>query len=472
MKRKWLLIFTVLCVAIMGCSKSDNTEAKVEANDEETEEAKKEEDDTNIFLEKLSEIDLSTDLEVIKQQQGGVLTENLAFEEEQQGNSSIEEQALKEELANLLEVTQEPEEIEKGIALLLASPNYKERIEIVENYTPDYDEPLLPDPVKQTTEGTTEKRVPPENAIILLDASSSMLLPTKDNNIRMDVAKKAVSKFAQTVGSQSDVSLVVYGHKGSESDSDKELSCTSIEEIYSLGEYEKEPFDQALSSFESRGWTPLAGAIMKAEEMTRELEGSTTIYIVSDGVETCDGDPIEAAKTFANRADSNHVHIIGFQVDQEAEMQLQEVANAGNGDYYYAENAEDIHQTIEEKWLLPSRIDVVWAHRMAPDPWEQLAEMNHVEGLADDVRTIIKQENERYKQALQILQDEELLEEETYRELKDSIEERRYSITQNLRDLESTKKTEMKDLASDIRAEIDEWVEKMSQMKEEQGDIW
>lgn len=465
-------MFAILIALIVGCSKSNNTEAEVEAEVEETENEEKQENDSNLLVEKLNEIDLSTDLEVIKQQQGGLLTEDLAFEEEKEDSSLMEEQELKEELAKLIEVTKEPNDIHKGLVSLLGSPNYKEYIEIVETYNPDYDEPFLPDPVKQTSDGSTEKRVPPENAIILLDASSSMLLPTNNNNIRMDVAKKAVSKFAQTVGSKSDVSLVVYGHKGSESDTDKELSCTSIEEIYSLGEYEKEPFDQALSSFESKGWTPLAGAIMKAEEMTRELEGRTTIYIVSDGVETCDGDPIEAAKTFANRADSNHVHIIGFQVDQEAEMQLQEVANAGNGDYYYAEDAEDIHQTIEEKWLLPSRIDVVWAHRMAPDPWEQLAEMNHVEGLANDVRTIINQENERYKQALQIFEDEEMLDEESYRELKESIEERRYSIIQNLRDLESDKKSEMKDLAADISAEIQEWVEKMSKMKDEQGDIW
>src|SRR5690606_31401553 len=185
-------------------------------------------------------------------------------------------------------------------------------------------------------------------------------------------------KFANTVSNQSNVSLIVYGHKGSESDTDKELSCTSIEEIYPLGEYDKESFDNALSSFESKGWTPLAGAISKAEEMTRDMEGSITIYIVSDGVETCDGDPVKAAKTFADRGEANHVHIIGFQVDKEAEVQLKEVANAGNGDYYYAENAEDIHQTIEENWILPSRIDLVWAHRMAPDPWEQLGEMNRV----------------------------------------------------------------------------------------------
>lgn len=464
-----------MCMVVIGCSKSNNTDGEVEANDDEATNEKVEQEDKNngkYTDEFLNEISLATELEELKQQKGGSLVEDLSLEKELQEENLIDENVLKEEINNLVEFTNDPVQIEKGLVYLLGSPNYKESIEIVENYSPDYDEPLLPDPVKQTTEGSSEKRVPPENAIILLDASSSMLLPTANNNIRMDVAKKAVSKFANTVGNQSNISLIVYGHKGSESDADKELSCTSIEEIYPLGDYEKESFDNALSSFESKGWTPLAGAISKAEEMTRDMEGSITIYIVSDGVETCDGDPVKAAKTFADRGEANHVHIIGFQVDKEAEVQLKEVANAGNGDYYYAENAEDIHQTIEENWILPSRIDLVWAHRMAPDPWEQLGEMNRVKDLANDVSSIIKKENERYNEALRIIQEEQLLEEEAYYELRDKIEERRRTIFNNLRELESAKKTEMQDLASEIRKRIDEWVEKMSELKDEQGDIW
>lgn len=477
MKRYYIsfFVFITMCMVVIGCSKSNNTDGEVEANDDEATNEKVEQEDKNngkYTDEFLNEISLATELEELKQQKGGSLVEDLSLEKELQEENLIDENVLKEEINNLVEFTNDPVQIEKGLVYLLGSPNYKESIEIVENYSPDYDEPLLPDPVKQTTEGSSEKRVPPENAIILLDASSSMLLPTANNNIRMDVAKKAVSKFANTVGNQSNISLIVYGHKGSESDADKELSCTSIEEIYPLGDYEKESFDNALSSFESKGWTPLAGAISKAEEMTRDMEGSITIYIVSDGVETCDGDPVKAAKTFADRGEANHVHIIGFQVDKEAEVQLKEVANAGNGDYYYAENAEDIHQTIEENWILPSRIDLVWAHRMAPDPWEQLGEMNRVKDLANDVSSIIKKENERYNEALRIIQEEQLLEEEAYYELRDTIEERRRTIFNNLRELESAKKTEMQDLASEIRKRIDEWVEKMSELKDEQGDIW
>ena len=68
-----------------------------------------------------------------------------------------------------------------------------------------------------------------------------------------------------------------------------------------MGKYSKQDFHAAVDSFESKGWTPLAGAIQKAADMSSGYLDGTTIYIVSDGAETCDGDPIQASKDLAAR---------------------------------------------------------------------------------------------------------------------------------------------------------------------------
>lgn len=83
-----------------------------------------------------------------------------------------------------------------------------------------------------------------------------------------------------------------------------------------MGNYSKQAFHDAVDSFESRGWTPLAGAIQKATEMSSYQEG-TTIYIVSDGAETCNGDPIQASKDLVSKNSNNTINIIGFDVDGE-----------------------------------------------------------------------------------------------------------------------------------------------------------
>lgn len=462
-----LIIFTILLS--FGClntgvvkeeeSKEDMPQAEEVA--EKVAEEVAAEEQSKVF----TEANIGTSLEELKEQPGGLFTEDLSLEEELTDEFMITDVRLQAELKELMARSENPVDMQKALLYLLGSPNYTEAIEKLENFTPDYDEPYLPEP-ERVVEGSENQQSPPDKAIILLDASSSMLLPT-GNEIRMDVAKDAVARFAKTVGSQSEVSLVVYGHAGSESDADKELSCNTIEEIYPLGEYDEEKFAQALSSFESRGWTPLAGAISKANEMTQGMEGNITIYIVSDGVETCDGDPIQAAKAFAERHDSHHINIIGFQVDKEAEDQLKKVAEAGNGQYYYAENAEDIHQTIEERWVLPDLTELAWAPAMAPHPYRQADEAKKVDELADIVKNITIKEEERLLEALHYLEAEGIVENEVYAELKDLIRDRRYSIEDAVNDLKYRKRDEVFEIAREIRQEIMEWVDRMKALKAE-----
>ncbi|KRG09822.1 hypothetical protein ACA29_22270 [Lederbergia galactosidilytica] len=57
-------------------------------------------------------------------------------------------------------------------------------------------------------------------ALILLDASSSMLLNVEGKQ-KMAVAKTAANRFATTIGTNHDISLIVYGHAGTQNDEDK-----------------------------------------------------------------------------------------------------------------------------------------------------------------------------------------------------------------------------------------------------------
>lgn len=54
---------------------------------------------------------------------------------------------------------------------------------------------------------------------------------------------------------------------------------------------------------------------------------------ISDGIETCDGDPIKAVSKLRNHQIDATVNIIGFDVDDEGQQQLKEIAEAGGGEY-------------------------------------------------------------------------------------------------------------------------------------------
>ncbi|MGF7088769.1 hypothetical protein JOD24_002619 [Kroppenstedtia sanguinis] len=173
------------------------------------------------------------------------------------------------------------------------------------------------------------------NIMILLDSSGSMADKVK-GGVKMDLAKKAVKEFASNMPEGAQVSLVVYGHKGSNAGADKKVSCKSIEEVYPLGAYKGKTFQDSLAEFQPTGWTPLAGSMKLAQEKLASHTGSNVqniVYVVSDGVETCDGDPVKAAEELNESNMKAVVNIIGFDVDNKGQKDLKKVADAGGGTY-------------------------------------------------------------------------------------------------------------------------------------------
>lgn len=454
--------------SLSACS-NDNT-PKDDEEQQSQEEAVEDENEEKLTVANFSAVDSSRD--GMKNQTGGILIDDISLEQEldMDNEDFINEnkQELTEHLQTITNETTDPVELEQAIVHLLGTPNYTTAIETAEAFQPNFPEPDLPD-AKQV-EGEVEGESGSGKAMLLLDASSSMLL-TVDGKVKMDIAKEAVQEFADVIGQKEDVSLIVYGHKGSEAESDKKLSCKGIEEIYPMGPYDKKDFEASLNEFESKGWTPLAGAIDKAAEMSKELDGEITLYIVSDGVETCDGNPVKSAESFVDDNNHRQVNIIGFNVDEDAEEQLANVSEAGNGEFYSADDADELKDTIDYEWL-PSRVDLAWAHTKAPGPWEILDEYDKYDVEHDKIKTLVKKEDERYDQAISILREEELITDEVTEELKNLLSENYNIRIDELQELRSEKIDEIDAIADEIKKRVNEWKEEMERRKDERGDIW
>lgn len=463
----WLLSAALI---LSACS----TDKEKTAADETVKEVQKREEKQEKTLANTDAINLEVTEESLLSLPHGTLMDDLTYEKDIEAIEVIpktDPKLLQEMTPILEELTKEAKDtdsLKKGLISLLASPNYKNIIEKSNGYKPDFEEPYLPDPTK--SEPKEEDKKAAEQAIILLDASSSMLLQA-DGKVKMDIAKSAVKSFAQTIGQSSDVSLVVYGHKGTEADADKEISCSGVEEVYPMGKYSKKEFHQAVDSFESKGWTPLAGAIQKAAEMSSGYDGSTTIYIVSDGAETCDGNPVQASKDLVKNNSSNTVNIIGFDVDGKAEDQLRAVAEAGNGEYFKADSPDDLKNTIQYEWL-PSAGDLAWAFTMAPSPWEMIDEYKIGEEYPRQLFTVGRREAHRIHDAVTIMGDNGWITDEQRSELRDWS----YARSDQMKDLymklhEKNRNAAEKE-SDEIKQRVDEWVEKMKALKKERGDIW
>ncbi|WP_033540967.1 VWA domain-containing protein [Planococcus sp. CAU13] len=190
------------------------------------------------------------------------------------------------------------------------------------------------------------------NVALLLDASGSMAGEVSGGQ-KMELAKAALQSYASDLPEGANIMLRVYGHEGTGTDADKAMSCASNEVVYELGGYDEQKFTESLGKFAPAGWTPLAAAIEAAEEDLNGQKGDNVrnvIYVVSDGIETCDGDPVAAAAALAESDIQAEVNIIGFDVDNEGQKQLEEVAKAGNGQYKSVYSESELNEYMKQEY--------------------------------------------------------------------------------------------------------------------------
>ncbi|PKR85001.1 vWA domain-containing protein [Heyndrickxia camelliae] len=474
-------IFFIMCAILFiltGCSekqsinkKREVASDKVSSNVEENESTNVNKQRENSDLDTIISISVPKTLDDLRKTPPGRLSKDIPYEKETSqiwGDfdiSEYKEQTL-QKLKELTAVTDDVDTIFKGLLYYLGSNSYSQSIERLTDYNGGLYEPYLPQPGDIKT--TSEKKIKSSGkAIILLDASSSMLLNV-DGKQKMNIAKTAVGRFASTVGQDNEISLYVYGHKGTQDDKDKILSCSSIEEVYPLQRYVAKRFSKSVEEIQAKGWTPLAEAIKTAKAKTASLSGAITLYIVSDGAETCGGNPVKEARSFANENNQRKVNIIGFDVDQKSENQLKEVAKAGNGEYISAKNTNELDNSIEKKWV-PSIYDVMKKHNSLLKNWGRTwNNLTERSALADRILYASYNEKSRFTQAIALMRSNHLLSEEKLVQLGNLVNHYQQNIVKEKEKLEKIKSEEENKELNRIQNKVLEWEKEMEQLRKSQ----
>ena len=188
------------------------------------------------------------------------------------------------------------------------------------------------------------------NLELVLDASGSMAKQINGRSM-MDIAKESITKTLQQLPPNANVALRVYGHKGNNKANGKTESCASSDLIHPMAPLDTGAIQTQLNAIAPTGWTPLAESITRgaADFDAHQGDGNLNIlYVISDGIETCDSDPILAATNLKQRNIKPVLGIIGFNVDPTQELHLREIANAGDGHYASANNADSLVKELEQ----------------------------------------------------------------------------------------------------------------------------
>ncbi len=184
----------------------------------------------------------------------------------------------------------------------------------------------------------------PRRVLLMLDASGSMA-GRQGGETKLVIAQDALLDLARRIEGDAQVALRVYGHRGGNREQDKPESCRATELVQPFAPRDPAAFEIAVRAFQPSGFTPIAASLQAAARDFADgganADGNV-VYLVSDGIETCDGDPVAAARALQASDIGVVVNVIGFDVDAQAEQQLRGVAEAGGGEYLAARNRDDL----------------------------------------------------------------------------------------------------------------------------------
>lgn len=191
------------------------------------------------------------------------------------------------------------------------------------------------------------------NIIVILDSSGSMAQKITFEE-KINVAKKAVSDFLTKMPQGVNTGLVVYGHKGSNLIAQKDLSCKGVEEIVKLGKNDYNDIISAMNSFEPKGWTPIAGSLDFAKNIFKNSGQKNKNYLIllSDGAESCDGNPLFSAEDLKLQIPGVKLTVIGFATDYETQKSLVDIARLGGGSFLSAYDTSTMVRAFDEQLLI------------------------------------------------------------------------------------------------------------------------
>jgi len=185
------------------------------------------------------------------------------------------------------------------------------------------------------------------NLLFLLDASGSMK-DKLEGVTRWESAKLALLDLLDSgLPKFANVGLIVYGHKGSSSLDDQKVSCDGVEVLEPLSGVDVKGTEELVNQITPTGWTGISKALDVAGEMLKGKDyAQNFVILLSDGKETCGGDPVLASKRLHDSGIEVVTNVVGLTVNDQEREQLSLIAQAGGGRYFGANSREELGDAL------------------------------------------------------------------------------------------------------------------------------
>lgn len=174
---------------------------------------------------------------------------------------------------------------------------------------------------------------------VILDASGSMRQKLGTQR-RIDVAKQTLTGLVSTLPAGTPFALRVFGREVG--------SCQTALDI-PLAALDAEAARTRIANLDAKNEakTPIGASLEQVTQDLASVHGNANVIVVTDGEETCGGDPAAAIASLRERAPHIHVSIVGLAIEDAAlAATFRRWADAGGGLYFDARDAGTLNRAL------------------------------------------------------------------------------------------------------------------------------
>lgn len=187
--------------------------------------------------------------------------------------------------------------------------------------------------------------------IIILDASGSMWAQI-DGKPKLEIARESLRTVLKSVPVDDEIGFMAYGHR-------EKGSCDDIQLIVPPQAGSASAISAAADSLKFLGKTPLTAAVKQAADALKYTEDKATVVLITDGLETCGGDPCALGKELKASGVDFTADVVGFGLTADEGKQIACLADNTGGKYI---------QVSDEKALQEALVETVAPPAPAPAP--------------------------------------------------------------------------------------------------------
>ncbi|MEM7502196.1 MAG: hypothetical protein AAF417_09145 [Pseudomonadota bacterium] len=186
---------------------------------------------------------------------------------------------------------------------------------------------------------------------LILDASGSML-QRMEGRRRIEIAKEVLTTaIEEQIPVGTPTALRVFGHRTPNAcETDLEIPLAPLDAASAASRI-------AAVQAKNLARTPIAASLAAVKQDLRAVNGPALIVLVTDGEETCEGDPAAVIASLRESGMEVSLNIVGFAIDdQMLADNFAAWAEAGGGKYFVANNTETLAESVAEALATSFRV--------------------------------------------------------------------------------------------------------------------